>query len=361
MRVPARSLNIVPPRLLETVQINCVLWLSVFCVMAPAAIFSGQVASLAEAISMCFGTATALCCSLLLYPFLVRLAGAPLCTAIPAAVAGLTAIAVLQMGGDYFGQFLVHAFFDRHRLPDHSPQALLLVTTIYWSLSACNLALLCIAGAARRLRMREVELARSQVVALSAELKQLQMQLNPHFLGNALNAVSGLILDGRYADANRMTERLADFLHAVLGTEGIDRSLTDEIAILHGYLDMEALRFGERLAISIDIEPGIEQARVPSLILQPLAENAIKHGVEQTRGAVTLRVRASRNGEDLQLEVENRTDSLVAEREGRPGHGIGLANTRARLELLFGREAGLVAEPLVDGYRATIRMPLETE
>jgi len=209
-------------------------------------------------------------------------------------------------------------------------------------LAACGLAL--VAG---------LVLLRRQ--ALQAELTARRMQLEPHFLFNALNAITALVAEERPAEARELTERLALLCREMAGLDEACVCVRDELELACSYIDMASIRFGERLKTDLRVDPRAQRLRVPKLILQPLVENAVKHGVERTSGEVELRLTARLDGPYLVLAVENRGAAPAAKT---PGDGIGLSNTRARLRLLFGARATLSAHPLENGYRAQLRLPL---
>jgi len=205
---------------------------------------------------------------------------------------------------------------------------------------------------------RELELERRLA---EARLQALQMQLNPHFLFNALHGISALM----YRDvdaADRMLIQLSDLLRMALDRSGEHAvPLRDELAFLDRYLDIEQTRFADHLQVHREVDPSVLEYPVPNLILQPLVENAIKHGIEpQVRpGRITLRAR--RDGPDrLRLEVEDNGAGLSAGAGGVPGFGIGLTNCRRRLEHLYGGMASLRLEPGSDGgVRVSLDLPLE--
>jgi LytS/YehU family sensor histidine kinase len=182
-----------------------------------------------------------------------------------------------------------------------------------------------------------LRLAEAEAHAAAARLRALRLQLNPHFLFNALNGVSTLIAEGRTADANRMLARLGDLLRDTL--EGDDRAevpLEDELALARRYLDVERSRFGDLLRVEVRAERGAERALVPALILQPLVENAVKHAIAPRGGAGAVSIRARREGADLTLGVDDDGPGI---RDGAPG--IGLTTTRERLRALYGGNAAL--------------------
>jgi two-component system LytT family sensor kinase len=196
---------------------------------------------------------------------------------------------------------------------------------------------------------------------IQAELRALRAQINPHFLFNSLNTIASLIVsDPRKAEA--MTVRLAHIFHYVL--THADRplaSLEEEISFLRTYLSIEQVRFGQRLAVEFDLDPDTYGAVVPSLILQPLVENAIKHGIAPKVGRSTLTVRARRDHARLTLSV---LDDGVGLRPRDPSHGespfgVGLRNIRERLQTMYGRDAQLSLQALTGGGSiAAIDLPL---
>lgn len=185
---------------------------------------------------------------------------------------------------------------------------------------------------------RERELRASQVKTrlLSARLEALKMQLHPHFLFNTLNSILPLVFRDRDA-ASRTVVRLADLLRLSLQNEGSDLiSLRKELELLQVYLEIQQTRFQDRLTVKVDIEPGIADALVPNLILQPLVENAIKHGIAAKPGSGSVEVRARRDGSErlhLLVRDDGPGPSGVAPRSNEGG--VGLRNTRDRLELLY--------------------------
>jgi hypothetical protein len=190
-----------------------------------------------------------------------------------------------------------------------------------------------------------------------ARLRALEMQLQPHFLFNSLHAVGALVRSGRPDDAVRGLATLGGLLRATLaGGDQHEIALGDEIALAHRYLQLQKIRFAERLQVSVEVAPEAWRARVPRLLLQPLLENAVRHGVEHSRSPVTVEVLARPRGDRLELIVRDHGGV----REARsPGQGIGLANTRARLATLYGKGHGLELSPTEGGGLAIrIEIPL---
>ena len=193
--------------------------------------------------------------------------------------------------------------------------------------------------------------------AQAAQLRALRYQINPHFLFNTLNSLSTLVLRQRTHEAERMIMNLATFFRTSLTSDpAADVPLSDEIRMQRLYLDIEQVRFPERLSVVVDVPEELENAHVPGLILQPVVENAIKHGVARSSapGTVTIRARAS-NG-SLHLTVEDdangKIDSL------RPA-GVGLSNVRQRLAARFDGAASCNYGPRDGGgFRVDLTMPL---
>jgi two-component system LytT family sensor kinase len=206
----------------------------------------------------------------------------------------------------------------------------------------------------------EAEVERAEAAAERAEAMALRLQLNPHFLFNAMNSISSLITLDRKDEAQKMLEALGDFLRASLHADPTaDVTLDEEIDTIDAYLGIETIRFGERLAVEIDVAEGLSDVLVPNFILQPLVENAIKHGVAATRGAATLRIEVRREGGELVLAVVNTREPGAETGEPRPGTGIGLANIRQRLEIRYDGRARLETGPIAEGWCAEIRLPAE--
>lgn len=210
-------------------------------------------------------------------------------------------------------------------------------------------------------RQRELADARAQALAAEAQasaarLAALRYQLNPHFLFNTLNAVSASVITGRNDEAESMLARLADFLRLTLAADPEAMiPLEDELATLQAYLEIESVRFRDRLGVAFSCPNELQGALVPSFILQPLIENAIKHGVARTSRPVTIRLEVARDGDDLVILVEDDGEPCASEAAGM---GVGLNNVRQRLKVLFGAQGTLQAAPRERGFLVLIRMPL---
>jgi signal transduction histidine kinase len=180
-------------------------------------------------------------------------------------------------------------------------------------------------------RYREGELRASQ-----AQLQALKMQLHPHFLFNALHSVSALVHSDPEA-ADKMIARLGDFLRLTLDTAAAQEvPLRQEIEFLNCYLEIERIRFRDRLTTRLDVDPQALECRVPNLILQPIVENAIRHGVAPRSAPGRVEVRAERKGGSLRLRVKDNGRGIQEAACPTKGGGVGLSNTRARLQQLYG-------------------------
>ncbi len=206
-------------------------------------------------------------------------------------------------------------------------------------------------------RQRQAQEARLAAQLAEARLGALRMQLNPHFLFNSLNAIAVLVRDQRTADASRVIELLGGVLHQVLQAEKRQEvTLDEELRFLEQYLAIEQVRFPDRLAIRWAVAPDVRDALVPEFILQPLVENAVRHGVAKRSAAGTIEISAAGDDGDLVLAVR---DDGPGFRADAAGAGVGLANTRARLETLYGESARLdVRAAEGGGTSATVRLPL---
>jgi len=208
-------------------------------------------------------------------------------------------------------------------------------------------------------RLREAESAR---FAREAQLRALQYQLQPHFLFNTLNSISSLVADGRGADATRMLARLGDLLRDSLErSDAREVTLAEELTTTEYYLDIEKARLGRRLKVDTRIGAGVLQALVPPLLLQPLVENAIRHGIAPRVEGGTLSLHVERQGDWLSVDLRN--DGVApgdgrGERNGRSG-AVGLNNVRQRLVALYPETHEFQLDLADDGAcHVSIRLPL---
>jgi LytS/YehU family sensor histidine kinase len=185
-----------------------------------------------------------------------------------------------------------------------------------------------------------------------AQLTALELQLQPHFLFNTLHTVAGLVRENRRDEAVAMIANLSELLRYSLDHAGSDlTTLRDEIAVVRRYLDIQRMRFSDRLGVQFDIAEATDNARVPTLLLQPLVENAIRHGAERVATDVEISLKTRREDNTLVIELENTAMGSVHR------DGIGFTNTKARLVQLYGSNHRF--EFRVDAGRAvtTLRMP----
>jgi signal transduction histidine kinase len=219
----------------------------------------------------------------------------------------------------------------------------------------------------RRLQEEELEasrlkgaLAEAQLQITRAQLDALKLQLHPHFLFNTLNSISAL-LPSNVEAADRMLARLGDLLRMTLDASGAEEvALARELEQLQCYLEIERVRFRDRLTVQLAVEPEALEARVPNLILQPLVENAVRHGIARRIAPGSVIVSARREGDRLRLQVEDDGPGPPADADLEPfaKKGVGLANTRARLQHLYGPAHRLAIEKAPSGgTRVTLEIP----
>jgi len=214
----------------------------------------------------------------------------------------------------------------------------------------------------QKARQEEAERLEERAEALEAQLtearlKALRMQLNPHFLFNTLHAVSTLV-DRDPAGVRRMIARLSELLRHVLDEEAPQEvPLSQELDFLDDYFEIQSIRFQGRLDTDIDVPADLHDAQVPNLILQPVVENAIKHGASQVRGVGRIEVRGRRENDMLVLMIRDNGPGLPEAQED----GFGLRNVRARLEGLYGENQALRMETAEEGgTRAVLKLPYHT-
>lgn len=193
----------------------------------------------------------------------------------------------------------------------------------------------------------------------AAHLRALQMQLEPHFLFNTLNAITALVELGRQAEAAEMLAHLNAILKSTLKRTTPEKvPLSQEIEIVENYLAIEQVRFADRLHIEIKVDPAALDSLVPCFLLQPIVENAIRHGIAHCESDGTVKATARREGNLLRLEVLD-TGSHMNE-DAKPGNGIGLKNTRERLAHFYREAYDMVARPLeTGGFEVAITIPYE--
>jgi two-component system LytT family sensor kinase len=197
-------------------------------------------------------------------------------------------------------------------------------------------------------------------MAHEAQLKMLRYQLNPHFLFNTLNAISTLVLEENTELANRMVTKLSNFLRYSLDNDPMQKiTLEQELTALNLYLDIEKVRFEERLTLEVSIEERANDALIPSLLLQPLIENAIKYGIARAEGGGHLSISAKVFAGDLLIELSDDGPGCELIDGHVPGsNGVGLSNTRERLANLYGAEHSIkLSKTEPHGLTIGIRIP----
>lgn len=203
------------------------------------------------------------------------------------------------------------------------------------------------------------ELARrsedAQKLARETELAALRQQLQPHFLFNSLNSISALVAT-RPEEARKMLQQLSDFLRGTVKTTDVQFvTMEEELEHLRLYLEIERVRFGHRLDIQINTEPQCLPMKLPALLLQPVVENAIKFGLYDTVGAISISLNARADGSMLVINVKNPFDPATS--SPKEGTGFGLASVQRRLYLLFSRADLLVTSPVENVFTTTIKIP----
>ena len=216
-------------------------------------------------------------------------------------------------------------------------------------------------------RSTERRLAEAETAAHAAQVRALRYQVNPHFLFNTLNSLSALVMSGRANRAEDMLMALSTFFRTSLSLDpSADVTLGQEIDLQRLYLDIEKIRFPERLRFAIDVPEALASIPVPALILQPLVENAIKYGVSATRDPVLLTIAARKlDGGRLQIDVINRVatsgKTVPAAVPAHEGTGLGLANVCQRLEAHYGDTADCRFGPIPGGYQVSIAFPVTSD
>ena len=203
---------------------------------------------------------------------------------------------------------------------------------------------------------QERHAAALRVQAQEAQVRALRYQINPHFLFNTLNAIAALVRDAPER-AETMVVQLSDFFRRSLAVNPMeDLTLSEELGLQRLYLEIERTRFPDRLRFEVALEAGCAGAMVPALLLQPLVENAVKHGVARSEGPTCIRIRARLDGPVLEIVVEN--DARAAG-PGPGGEQVGLRNVAERLRSRFGDEASLTSGEIAGGgFRNIVRIPL---
>ncbi|MGC4081313.1 MAG: histidine kinase [Vicinamibacterales bacterium] len=290
------------------------------------------------------------------------------CRAVPVTSAGVRAVATASFTAALSGGVLWYALAEgwqaalRLLAPsqafadiDGQEPFLFAVAVVLYLLA---LSVFHIAVAYDAAREAEAQRLEFQVLTREAELRALRAQLNPHFLYNSLNSISALTSSDP-AGARRMCVLLGDFLRSTLKVSALDRvSLAQELALVDAFLAIEQVRFGPRLTLHRDIDPSSLACRVPPLILQPLVENAVVHGVAGLIDGGSIALAIARRDGRLLMQVANPRDADEAPR--RAG-GVGLENVRRRLQTAFADRARVDAVADAQSFRVDLNLPAEEE
>ena len=209
-------------------------------------------------------------------------------------------------------------------------------------------------------RERETQAARLEAQLSTARLSTLQSQLHPHFLFNSLHAVASLAREGRNADVVKTVADLSDLLRRVIDPQAATVRLQDEADLTRRYLDIQRVRFESRLSVDMTFSPEVAAVLVPALTLQPLVDNAVRHGLTASVRGGTVRVWAQLADNCLELHVDDDGAGVPAGWDMDQCEGTGLANLRARLDILYGDRASLVAGPAPrGGFSVTVKVPVQ--
>jgi hypothetical protein len=342
----------------EAVTITASLWLFVLIIYLPQIIDRHRGAGWSSVVLDVATILLSMLLALALFALFQRTLAWPLPRRGAALAAGVACAAVFQTAFDllYTGWIATTVETAWSRLPRDLSRASVTVFN-YACVFGVNVALFQLLHARRHEEAQARQLAEARSAAQQAQLAALRFQLNPHFLFNTLNAISAMIVTGRNAEAEAMTDKLSSFLRASLASDPMELvPLQQELSLIEDYLDIEAIRFGTRLACEIDCRDDACEVRIPSFLLQPLVENAIKYGVAPSREPVVIRVIGRRNGDVLTVTVsDNGRAAGAAATPG--GAGVGLDNIRRRLRALYGDAAELRAGPADHGFEAAIRLP----
>jgi two-component system sensor histidine kinase AlgZ len=324
----------------------------------------GLAALLVAAAGLGWGEATAVAVPAgLVYAF-VCLAPWYLCRAMPFSPSDAWRLLVtwLATAAVSSGAWLLLAFGIGQALAPLVPEAAGRLTAAWVLWFAVGLLLFLLSAAlhylmlaVERSRQAETRGLAMKVLAREAELKALRTQIDPHFLFNSLHSISALTAADP-AGARRMCLLLGDFLRLSLKLGARECiPLEEEMGLVGRFLGIEQVRFGDRLRGEVSVDADVAACGVPALLLQPLVENAVRHGIAELIGGGTIEVRAERQGDRVSITVENPCDPA---RRGRRGAGVGLANVRGRLATAYGEAARVTAAERDGRFRVDLSIPL---
>ncbi len=270
---------------------------------------------------------------------------------------GLTHIAIFALLGMLFGRSRPGVTTTFIAEFGRGLRAFLYVELIfYWAILGAAVA----RDSFRKYREREARARELETQLGQARLEALRMQIQPHFLFNALNTVAMLVRNNERGPAVQMVAGIGELLRSTLDdTSGQEVTLAAELGFVRRYLSIEEFRFPDRLRVEVDVPEELLSASVPNLILQPLVENAIRHGVAKRTSSGLVRIAARRNNGWLELSVEDDGPGLSTDWQPSAERGVGLRNVRARVEQLYGSQQEFVIQNLEpEGTAARLRIPL---
>lgn len=346
------------------------MWLLYFLITTGLALLTGAPEQLSFAARRGIVVVAGILCTFVLYQLIQRVQpqgfGARLAVAMGAAIPLVIVYACINLLVFYYwfpGPDAEKIIVDvQSKFPVAWETVLILDSSIRWYFFFAVWAALYVAfGYANEMRALERRANHFRLEAQTAQLRALHYQVNPHFLFNTLNSLSTLVLRGSKTEAEAMIMNLSSFLRSSLAIDPEQLvSLDEEIALQRLYLDIEQVRFPDRLLVEVQVSPELETACVPVLILQPVIENAIKYGVAPSKGRIAVRLTASSEYGLLVLRIENDIDPKAPVPES--GTGVGLGNVRERLLTRYGPTAGCEwGKSDTGGFFVSLWLPLARE
>ena len=344
----------------DALRSTVALWLFVLLVFLPAIIRRHAGESWTGVAIDCSTIVVSMGLAMLMFLTSRATVGLPYWTRLPLRAASVLFFASFNAIFDliFQGWIADHVTEAWHNLPTDFSRAYS-STLNYILVFGVNMILFHVNYARRAAIAQERQLAEAHLSAQQAQLAALRYQLNPHFLFNALNSISALIVTKRNEDAEAMTEKLSSFLRSSLNAEPSELiPLDEELALTEEYLDIESVRFGDRLGVNVHCSQDACHALVPSFLVQPLVENAVKHGVARSVERVEIGIEAEMKDGTLRITVTNSIWMGTAlNLPDASGTGTGIDNVRHRLQAVFGKRATLTAGPVDDRFIATISIP----
>lgn len=343
----------------EAIALTVSLWLFVLTLFLPIIIAKYQSEGWASVILDCSTIPVSMLLAMPMFAVFRNTVDWPLRHRVVVMVAAVILIAAVNTAYDIAFQTIISSSYERvfETLRTDFSRAYPSLLN-YILVFGVNMALFQVSFSRRHALKQELQLSQALANAQQAQLAALRYQLNPHFLFNALNSISALIVTRRNAEAELMTDKLSGFLRSSLNADpGELIALEDELALTEEYLDIESVRFGDRLEVEVDCGPGACETPIPSFLIQPLVENAIKHGVARSKAPTRIDISGRIEDDRLVIRVAN---DIAADADGpvpAPG-GVGLANVRQRLQAVFGDAARLEAGAAGGTYVATMTIPV---